>query len=552
MISSLHEVSFIQIGQRETEETGYLILVKFSSIQKLGIGYDEFGQPCESPRNSTLRAAENKPITVIIFDLYTPPTFEQESHNNNVPEGVEHKGRYKTRHRICTIDHAHANIAEYAHHLRIVLLEQDDLLHFEKICHIMQCEPRPLRVPRVNAQAMRFFSPRELSHVQRWTKTMTDWKNAFQIEAYLRNGLLNTHDLLVTLQKPIDDAIEHYKDKSSEFLRLFFGFLKNRKPEEHPRDCLERFSRDNPPQTIKLPRPTPGNISCHHVIITPSKMLLEGPYPTQSNRVIRRFQDHDSALVERFVRVEFRDEDRLTYRWDGDVDGTWFLKERVGGALRNGFEIGGRSFELLAYSNSALRDHSVWFVSPFRDPKEGFVTAEYIRSSLGDFSELLRMPSKYAARIAQNFGATERSVKIRPDEWEEQPDLIPEKTNEEDEVKEFTDGVGTISPELADKIWDARCKAEKEAGRNRSEKCVKPSAYQFRFLGYKGVVVVDNRLKGIKMRLRPSQRKFNVNHVEEEDFDIVKSFEKPNKVYLNRFVAVSSLRQYLRCSPDLR
>jgi RNA-dependent RNA polymerase len=41
---------FIQIGQRETEETSYLVLVKFSSIKKLGIGYDEFGQPCESLR----------------------------------------------------------------------------------------------------------------------------------------------------------------------------------------------------------------------------------------------------------------------------------------------------------------------------------------------------------------------------------------------------------------------------------------------------------------------------------------------------------------------
>ena len=35
-----------QIGQRETEEENYLILVKFTSIRKLGIGYDEFGQPC--------------------------------------------------------------------------------------------------------------------------------------------------------------------------------------------------------------------------------------------------------------------------------------------------------------------------------------------------------------------------------------------------------------------------------------------------------------------------------------------------------------------------
>ena len=161
------------------------------------------------------------------------------------------------------------------------------------------------------------------------------------------------------------------------------------------------------------------------------------------------------------------------------------------------------------------------------------MTAEDIRSSLGDFSKLLRTPSKLAARIAQAFTATDRSVKIKRDQWEEQPDL-----------GEHTDGVGTISPELSDKIWDARCKAEKEAGRNRSEKRVKPSAYQFRFLGYKGVVIVDSRLKGIKMRLRPSQRKFPVPDVEEEDFEIERSFDKPNKVYLNRFAALSSLGKY--------
>ena len=38
-----------QIGQRETEEINYMILVKFSSIRKLGIGYDEGGHACEYP-----------------------------------------------------------------------------------------------------------------------------------------------------------------------------------------------------------------------------------------------------------------------------------------------------------------------------------------------------------------------------------------------------------------------------------------------------------------------------------------------------------------------
>ena len=38
-----------QIGQRETEEINYMILIRFSSIRKLGIGYDECGQACEYP-----------------------------------------------------------------------------------------------------------------------------------------------------------------------------------------------------------------------------------------------------------------------------------------------------------------------------------------------------------------------------------------------------------------------------------------------------------------------------------------------------------------------
>jgi RNA-dependent RNA polymerase len=193
--------------------------------------------------------------------------------------------------------------------------------------------------------------------------------------------------------------------------------------------------------------------------------------------------------------------------------------------LRRGFELGGREFEFLAYSTSALREHSVWFVSPFRDPIKGYVTAERIRSSLGDFSELLRTPSKYAARIALAFTATDRSIKILPDQWSEQDDLGP-----------HTDGVGTISPQLADMIWDKLCGGHYVRGHR-----VKPSAYQFRFLGYKGVVVVDHMLEGIQMRLRKSQRKFTSD--EEPYFEVAQSFGKPNKVYLNRFVVVSLFRE---------
>jgi RNA-dependent RNA polymerase len=300
---------------------------------------------------------------------------------------------------------------------------------------------------------MGLFSHSGLAQVQRWTKAM-DWKSRFQIEAYLRSGLLTPHDLFVTLQKPIEQAIHYYGAETPEFLRLFSVALKMRNVDEELGDCFARTWSNH--AIIKPLRLAPGHISCHHVIITPSKILLEGPYPTQSNRVIRHYQSHDPSLAERFIRVEFRDEDRLSYRWDGEVDGTLFLKQRVGGILHHGFEIGGRAFEFLAYSTSALREHSVWFVSPFRDPVEGYVTAEKIRASLGDFSELLRMPSKYAARIAQAFTATDPSVKIRRDQWEEQVNLGT-----------HTDGVGTISPQLADMIWEAKFKATRNVREHR-------------------------------------------------------------------------------------
>jgi RNA-dependent RNA polymerase len=389
---------------------------------------------------------------------------------------------------------------------------------FERICHVAECEPRPIRVPRIDARAMGFFSHRDLIKVQRWIKTM-DWKNAFQIEAYLRSGLLTTHDLLQTLQRPIEQAIRYYGNEASEFLRFFSVELKMRKPDEKVQDCFARMRSKH--VHIEPLRLASGHISCHHVIITPSRILLEGPYTTKSNRVIRQYEGH----AERFVRVEFRDEDRLAYRWDSHVDGTWFLKQRVGGILRHGFELGGRAFEFLAYSTSALREHSVWFVSPFRDPVEGYVTAEKIRSSIGDFSELVRMPSKYAARIAQAFTATDPSVKVQSDQWEEQDDL-----------GEHTDGVGTISPLFRDMVWERTCKAFPHLGWH-----VPPFAFQFRFLGYKGVVVVDHRLQGIKMRLRKSQRKFPVHGVDEADFEIARSFDYPNPVHLNRFVVVSFL-----------
>ncbi len=112
--------------------------------------------------------------------------------------------------------------------------------------------------------------------------------------------------------------------------------------------------------------------------------------------------------------MAFTDERNLQYRFDRDIDGQAFVRERVGGILRSGLLIGGRQFRFLAYSMSALKEHSVWFMSPFRFNMEK-VTPESIRSNLGTFDNVIRFPSLYGARMSQAFSATEPSVTVEAD-----------------------------------------------------------------------------------------------------------------------------------------
>lgn len=367
---------------------------------------------------------------------------------------------YKDRDRIPALNIVHARVAPYAYQLRICLHDIEDLPRFRQLCRDAK-GPRPEPVPRIFVFWRDFFSGGQLSKIDNWVRSM-EWKNAFQIEALLRHGLLNPRELLYELRDPIDRVCQQYGKGASEILRRLTVSLRRirsaKLTEIFERVCAEY--EDAKPLTSP-----PGAFLCHHVTITPTRLILEGPYITQSNRVIRHYQDHDPDLVENFIRVDFREEDRTSYRWAGNVDGTWFLKERVGGTLKGGFELAGRTFQYLAHSNSSLRDHAAWFMSPFMDPEEGVVAAGKIRQRLGDFTSILNQPSKYAARMAQAFTSTDSSVKIRRDQWEEMPDLGPEKYL-------HTDGVGTISRELNDMIWDTLRKNKRDNGIN----CVKPSA----------------------------------------------------------------------------
>ncbi|OSX65461.1 hypothetical protein POSPLADRAFT_1134844 [Postia placenta MAD-698-R-SB12] len=488
-----HKLIRVQMGDKMTEEIALNIVISFANIRKIAIGLD-WGKP------------------FLCFDLLTPPILQKERFNRELTENWGDKRKF--RQRLSSLNEAHAVVAPYAHQLRMVLHEEKDIVAFAELCTVAGLQP-PVRA-NVEASSRGFFRPKPLHTVELWVRKFS-WPVAFQIEALLRNALVNTDDLLTELYKPINDLCQQHPTAAADALRHFTEALRSRDSFESPLECFHRVK----PRGLELTSTTPsdGQFLCHHVTFTPTRMILEGPYVSQSNRVLRlyqRFQDN-------FLRVDFRDEDRLQYRWARDVDGTSLLFDRVGGVLKNGFELAGRHFEFLAYSSSALREHAVWFMHPFEHPEKGPMTAQRIRDSLGDFSGIIRQPSKYAARLAQAFTATDPSVKIRREQWDEMPDMG-------DKPYLYTDGVGTISVELGDMIWAALCKDKPDLMR----RAVKPSAYQIRFLGYKGVVAIDEQLQGIKMRLRESMNKFKVHEEELAEIEIARAFHYPGTSYLNR------------------
>ncbi|KAG5645067.1 hypothetical protein DXG03_007157 [Asterophora parasitica] len=503
-----HKIIRISLGNDMTDKVGSTIAINFTSIQKIAVGYD--GNP------------------YICFDTLMPPVLEEIEFHRTLT-GDDKRDNRKFKKRIGSLHPGHQVVAPYAQHLRILIYNDpkiDTVLKFTRMCRIAGLAENMIihctGPNNVYTDRQGFFTPKRLYRLGLEFKRLP-WAIAFQLESLLLNGLLHTGDLEALFPQVRALCDSQGPKYVADLLRQYHEKLEIRPIRESPIGCFTRINREFTFSDSTLPA---GTFHCSHVTFTPTRMILEGPYATQSNRVIRMYTDY----LDHFIRVDFRDEDKLQYRWDREVDGSTYLQERVGGILKNGFELAGRYFEFLAYSSSALREHAVWFVSPFRHKETGIVIdSEYIRRTLGDFegTDLLKEPSKFAARLAQAFTATDPSVGIHRGEWEETPDLG-------EKPYEHTDGVGTISKALGVRIWAALCAGRGDRGKNS----VQPSAYQIRFLGYKGVVAVDEQLDkrsdGIHMRLRPSMRKFQVSQAEMADIEIAQSFEHPNTCYLNR------------------
>lgn len=220
-------------------------------------------------------------------------------------------------------------------------------------------------------------------------------------------------------------------------------------------------------------------------VVTPTTIYIATPTVETSNRVIRKYREHE----DRFLRVRFTEE-RYKRNIQGE-DSNDKVFTRIKHTMTNGIRIGDRLYEFLAFGNSQFREHGAYFFA-----STATLTASMIRQWMGNFTAI-NVVAKYASRLGQCFSTTRAITSIGV------------KVKKIQDIKRndycFTDGVGKISTLLAIMIAD-------EFGLPDPSNNY-PSLFQFRLAGCKGVLVVDPSIKGQEVHIRPSQEKFPATYL---------------------------------------
>ncbi|KAL3835176.1 hypothetical protein ACJIZ3_009912 [Penstemon smallii] len=323
----------------------------------------------------------------------------------------------------------------------------------------------------------------------------SDFRIAYEVLFQL-NSLVHTHKLsLATLDTDMFQTLSGLDTDTALFILQKMHNLQN--------TCYEPVSFiENQSSIISLndKKPTSRRLkdhvmSCHRILLTPSKIFFKGPELESSNYIVQNFAEHASD----FLRVTFVDEDwgRISANAvSTNIKRGIFAKpfkteiyQRILSVLKDGIVIGDKKFEFLAFSASQLRSNSVWMFA-----SNEHVKAEDIRQWMGSFNKI-KSVSKCSARMGQLFSSSKQTQQVQPREVE----LIPDIEVITDGVKYcFSDGIGKISYAFAKDI-------SKKLGLSHI-----PSAFQIRYGGYKGVIAVDRNRKSFrKLALRKSMLKFD-------------------------------------------
>eukprot|EP00898_Chlorokybus_atmophyticus_P003162 jgi/Chlat1/3847/Chrsp26S03977 len=238
-----------------------------------------------------------------------------------------------------------------------------------------------------------------------------------------------------------------------------------------------------------------GQVWVRRVNVTPTRVLCAGMELDFSNRVLRQYEK--PGISDRFLRVAFTEDDHQRLPL-GVLRDKADVYERVKEIVQRGLTIGNRHYEFLASSTNQLRQHSAWFFA-----SDAKLTAQGIWDAMSkDFRNQSNV-AKCAARMGQCFSSTTRICEIPRSEVQHLEDVTRNGFA-------FSDGAGWLSQDLVDRIV---AKLHPRSLRP------KPSAFQIRFRGYKGVVSLKPTATSI-LGLRPSMKKFDSDV---PDFEVIQS-----------------------------
>ncbi|KAJ4714892.1 RNA-dependent RNA polymerase [Melia azedarach] len=301
------------------------------------------------------------------------------------------------------------------------------------------------------------------------------FKIIFKINSLVQHGCLPgpaLHDKFFRLVDPRRYKMAYIEHALEKLFRLRECCYE---PVSWLREQYKKYSTSDQYSSSPFVALEDGLVYVNKVLVTPSKVYFCGPEISLSNRVLRSYPDE----IDNFLRVSFVDEDmdklqstvlspRISSTGEERRSGIY---QRILSILRNGLVIGAKKFETLAFSNSQVRENSLWMFAS----RPG-LTAANIREKMGDFREIKNV-AKYAARLGQSFSSSREALHVDSSEIEVIPDI---ETETNGIVYNFSDGIGKISAQLAEIV-------AKKCGFTIST----PSAFQIRYGGYKGVVAVD-------------------------------------------------------------
>jgi len=454
------------------------IVFKMDTSQRLDISY--YGIEAV--------AWEGQPIPAIVFTLREAPRFFQNrdptisTPSTALPNDLasmlqslfrnhDQFARGPDRNRLTALNRDHQKIAGSCLVYRLLLTESNRL--HDRIRRLGQIRGMPPMIRRhINVRQPKEPYASEFSrllHLLSPETTTLPFAIKFQLQKLAQNGYLPPSKVIALLPEVENMFSQSDRRVCVNAIRKLFLQIPFAGPDTEPSnfklqnlvDLLRKNEQLSTREALYLEEPVGSENAAviHKATVTPAGVYLSGPDLEGNNRVLRKYSTHHDY----FLRVQFSDEDYLPVFFNPGASNKPIF-DRFRKILIEGLHIAGLHFSFLGFSHSSLRAQSCWFMAPFIHNGSLLYDREVIKG-LGNFSKI-RSPARCAARIGQAFSDTRDAIAL-------DPGVVKEMEDVKRDGRTFSDGVGTISKEALEQIWDGLLAGKKK----------KPTVLQIRYQG---------------------------------------------------------------------